>query len=155
MSDNNSIHIGAGVLDTAAIVAEIRARVAERRERGEYDEAAIARAERHNLSNLKDDEQFLERYLSCLRQATQVDINDFEIVERRAYLAPLLRRIKRAIWGLLRFYTFRLWSQQNEINGLLLAATEIVATRDQEKIAALESRVHELEKRLKDAGRQP
>ena len=148
MSDTPSIHIGAEGLDVAAIVEQIRARVAERRARGEYDEAAIARAERFNLANLQDDAQFLERYLACLRQAVQIDINDFEIVERRARLAPLLKRLKKTIWGLLRFYTFRLWSQQNQVNGMLLAATEIIATRDQGRIDALEARIHELEARL-------
>ena len=148
MSDTPSIHIGAEGLDVAAIVEQIRARVAERRARGEYDEAAIARAERFNLANLQDDAQFLERYLACLRQAVQIDINDFEIVERRARLAPLLKRLKKTIWGLLRFYTFRLWSQQNQVNGMLLAATEIIATRDQGRIDALEARIHELEARM-------
>ena len=146
--DIPSIHIGAEGLDVAAIVEQIRTRVAERRARGEYDEAAVARAERFNLANLQDDAQFLERYLACLRQAVQIDINDFEIVERRARLAPLLKRLKKTIWGLLRFYTFRLWSQQNQVNGMLLAATEIIATRDQGRIDALEARIHELEARL-------
>jgi hypothetical protein len=141
------IQIGAEGLDVEAIVEEIRRRVAERRARGEYDDATVARAERFNLASLKDDEEFLERYLTCLRQAVAVDIADFEIVERRARLAPLLKRLKRAIWGLLRFYTFRLWSQQNQVNGVLLAALEIVAARDRDRIAKLETRVRELETR--------
>ena len=134
MSETTPLQIGAEGVDVDAIVRELRERVAERRARGEYDEATVARAERFNLANLKDDAQFLERYLTCLRQAVQVDIDDFEIVERRARLAPLLKRLKRGIWCLLRFYTYRLWSQQNQINGMLLAATEIIATRDQERL---------------------
>lgn len=142
------IQIGAEGLDVEAIVEQIRGRVAERRARGEYDDATVARAERFNLANLKDDDEFLERYLTCLRQAVTVDIADFEIVERRARLAPLLKRLKRAIWSLLRFYTYRLWSQQNQVNGVLLAALEIVAARDRELIGKLEARVRELEARL-------
>jgi hypothetical protein len=87
--------IGADGVDVDALVERIRKRVEERRNQGFYDEASVARAERYNLSNLADDEQFLERYLSCLRQAVVVDINDFEIVERRARFAPLLKSSRR------------------------------------------------------------
>ncbi len=148
MSEENSIHIGAEGLDVAAIVQQLRERVAQRRARGEYDEAAVARAERFNLVNLQDDADFLERYLACIRQASQVDINDFEIVERRTRGAPLLRKLKQTIWSLLRFYTYRLWSQQNQVNTLLLAATEIVAKRDQTRLNALEQRIAALEQQL-------
>ncbi|MGI6098272.1 MAG: hypothetical protein ACOYD3_00795 [Kiritimatiellia bacterium] len=153
MSETTPLQIGAEGVDVDAIVRELRERVAERRARGEYDEATVARAERFNLANLKDDAQFLERYLTCLRQAVQVDIDDFEIVERRARLAPLLKRLKRGIWCLLRFYTYRLWSQQNQINGMLLAATEIIATRDQERLDRIEARLSEIEARLDAAGK--
>jgi hypothetical protein len=75
-----------------------------------------------------------------------VDINDFEIVERRPVFGRLLVRLKRAIWKLLKFYTYRLWSQQNQVNGLLLAALEGLESSTQEKLRALEARLAELEK---------
>jgi len=153
MSETTPIQIGASGAEAEDIVRQIRERVAQRRARGEYDDATVARAERYNLANLKDDAEFLERYLACLRQAVQVDINDFEIVERRARFAPLLKRLKRGIWSLLRFYTYRLWSQQNQVNGMLLAATEIIATRDQERLDRLEARIRELEARPGAAGK--
>jgi hypothetical protein len=142
------IRIGAEGVDVEALVREIRERAEARAAQGFYDEATLARAERYNLANLADDERFLERYLACLRQAVQVDINDFEIVERRARLAPLLVRLKRAVWGLLRFYTYRLWSQQNQVNGMLLAALELADARARGRIRELEARVRELESRL-------
>ncbi len=153
MSETTPIQIGASGAEAEDIVRQIRERVAQRRARGEYDDATVARAERYNLANLKDDAEFLERYLACLRQAVQVDINDFEIVERRARFAPLLKRLKRGIWSLLRFYTYRLWSQQNQVNGMLLAATEIIAARDRTRIEQLEARIRELESRLAAAGK--
>ena len=42
-----------------------------------------------------------------------------EIYERRARFTKPLVVLKRAIWKLLKFYTYRLWSQQNQVNGLL------------------------------------
>ena len=74
-----------------------------------------------------------------------IDINDFEIYERRARLAKPLVILKKYIWKLLKFYTYRLWSQQNQVNGLLLAAVENIEEHYRSKIDALEKRVTELE----------
>jgi len=49
---------------------------------------------------------------------------------------------------MLRFYTFRLWSQQNQINGLLLAAIEGIHDQKNERIAALEARINALEQAI-------
>ena len=56
----------------------------------------------------------------------------------RPRLAPLLRRLKRGIWGLLRFYTYRLWSQQNQVDGLIVTAIEGLDEKYAEKIKTLE-----------------
>ncbi len=138
--------IGADGIDVERIVAELRATVEEKRRQGLYDDPRIARAERYNLLNLKDDDAFLENYLGCLRQIVPVDINDFEIFEKRPRLGWLLVRFKRGIWKLLRFYTYRLWSQQNQTNAVLLAAVELLNTRSMERIRALEARIAELER---------
>ena len=105
----------------------------------------MARAERNNLLTLKDDASFMEQYLLCLRQIVAVDINDFEIIEKRGRVAPALVRLKKAIWKLLKFYTFRLWSQQNQTYALLLAAVEIMETRHRREIAGLRERIAKLE----------
>ncbi|NLB69070.1 MAG: hypothetical protein GX804_05240 [Lentisphaerae bacterium] len=141
-----SIKIGADGIDTEKIVEEIKATVAKKRAAGLYDEARIARAEKHNLVTLKDDETFIQQYFLCLRQISQVDINDFEIFERRGGIfGYFLTKIKKSIWSLLKFYTYRMWSQQNQINSLLLAAIETVNERNQQEIDALKARIKELE----------
>ncbi len=131
-----------------AIVERIRKSVDEKIAAGLYADARIAAAERTNLAQLRNDEQFAGFYLQCLRDAVYVDISDFEIRERRAVLAPFLVRLKKAIWSLLKFYTYRLWSQQNQVNGLLVTGLESVDEKYAEKIRALEARIAELEKRL-------
>ncbi len=141
-----AITIGADGVDVHRIEREILEAVAAKRARGEYDDAAVARAERNNILALKDDKEFMERYLACLRQIVPVDINDFEIVERRSRLAPLLKALKRTIWKLLKFYTYRLWSQQNQTNGVLLAAIEIMDRRHGAEVAALRARIEALER---------
>lgn len=147
MSDEIEIH--AEGMDVGQIVETLRERVAENRRRGLYDDPAVARAERHNLLNLQDDDAFMERYLTCLRHVVSVDINDFTIFERRARFARLLVGLKTGLWKLLRFYTYRLWSQQNEVNGVLLAAIEISENRARRRIEALEARVEALERAVK------
>ena len=137
-------------VDAAALVEDIRRTVERKRAEGHYADPAIVRAERANLSNLRDDEDFFALYMSCLRQAYLVDINDFEIVERRPRFARFFVAMKRTIWNLLRFYTYRLWSQQNQVNGLLLSAIEGTELKARNKIRELEERVAKLEQRVGD-----
>ena len=140
--------IGAPGIDTARLMAEIEQRVARKAEEGAYADARIARAERTNLLNLRNDEEFLGFFLKCLREAAFVDINDFDIRERRSAAAPFLVRLKKTIWKLLKFYTYRLWSQQNTVNGLLVTGVESLDEKYRDQIKQLEARVAELEKRL-------
>jgi len=142
---NNSLEINAPGIDAAAIVDEIRATVERKRAEGAYADPRVARAERSNLTNLQNDDDFFDFYMSCLRQAFVVDINDFAIVERRARLGKLLVALKTAIWKLLKFYTYRLWTQQNQINGLLLSALESSEQKHRSRIKELEERVAHLE----------
>ena len=46
---------------------------------------------------------------------------------------------------MLKFYTYRLWSQQNQTNGVLLAAVETLDRRYRKDIASLKARIAELE----------
>ena len=141
-----TFEIGTTGLDTAKIVGEIRAAVEQKMKDGVYADARIARAERTNLVHLRSEEQFLGFYLKCLRDAVFVDISDFEIRERRRVLAPLLVGLKKVIWSLLKFYTYRLWSQQNQVNGLLVTAVEGLDEKYAEKIKQLEDRLAKLGK---------
>lgn len=138
--------VGASTIDVEALVEEIRRTVDQKRKEGVYNDPRIAQAERTNLSNLKDDEAFLQLYLDSLRDAVYIDINDYAIVDRHPTLGKLLVMLKKVIWSLLKFYTYRLWSQQNQVNGLLLGAVEASEERYREKIAQLEERLAALEK---------
>ncbi|MEI7436353.1 MAG: hypothetical protein WCL16_06065 [bacterium] len=140
-----SLEIGATGLDAGRLVREIQDAVAARLQDGDFADPRLAQAERHNLSFLQNNELFLDYYLQCLREAITVDINDFEVRERRNYLAPLLVAFKRTIWKSLKFYTYRLWSQQNQVNGLLLAATEELDRKYRDRMQVMEARLAKLE----------
>ena len=148
MPEREKITIGAEGVDARKVVEEILADVARKRATGAYEDPRIARAEHSNILLMKDGDDFLERYLDCLCELVQVDINDFDIRERRSGFAskPLLF-LKKTIWKLLKFYTYRMWSQQNQTNELLLSALDVVASRQRQEIAALKARLDELEKR--------
>ena len=139
------LSIGAPGLDAAAIVAEIQAQTERKIQEGRYADARVARAEKTNLVNLRSSDDYLTFYLTCLRDAVFVDISDFEIRERRSVAAPLLRALKKVIWKLLKFYTYRLWSQQNQVNGLLVTALQGLEEQSAARIAKLEKRIAELE----------
>ena len=142
---SETLEIGAPGLDAAAIVAEIQASVERKRAEGAYADPRVARAEKSNLTNLQNDDDFFDFYMACLRQAFVVDINDFPIIERRARLGKLLVTLKTSIWKLLKFYTYRMWTQQNQINGLLLSALESSEQKHRSTIKALEARIAHLE----------
>ncbi len=146
------IEIRADGIEAAAVVADIQRTVDARIAAGEFDDARVARAERLTLGQLPRDGASVSHYLRGLREAVEVDIGDFEIRERRARWAPVLIRLKRAIWTVLKFYTYRLWSQQNQINSALAAGLEGLDEQVAERLRRLEERVAELERRLGPPG---
>ena len=123
--------IGADNVDVENIVREIQDTVQEKIQAGEYPDPTIAQAERHNLSFLQNQDDFMDYYMACLREAVYVDINDFEIRERRQLASRPLIKLKQSIWNMLKFYTYRLWSQQNQANGLIVAAIDGMDQKNQ------------------------
>ena len=107
-------------VDVSAIVASVRERVRRKMEAGEYADPRIAQTERHNLANLVNADEFFDYYVECMRETVQVDINDFEIKERRQRFSFLLILFKRIVWNLLKYYTYLIWSQQNKVNAMLI-----------------------------------
>ena len=146
MSATPVLTIGAPGLDVDRLVADLQATVDRKARDGVYADARVARAEKTNLVHLRGSDDFLTFYLTCLRDAVFVDISDFEIRERRRFLGPLLVAFKKVVWKLLKFYTYRLWSQQNQVNGLVITALEGMEEQSAARIAALEKRLVELEK---------
>lgn len=142
------LHITAPGVDTDAIIRDIHASVKQKAESGRYQAAGLGEPERFAPLEFRDNAAFLAFYLENLRESAFVDIGDFEIVEKRPRFTRLLVGLKKTIWSVLRFYTYRLWSQQNQINGLLLAAIEGLHDQQNEKISTLEAKVQALERAL-------
>ena len=137
--------IGADGHDGARLEADLRDRIARKARDGAYAGAAVPASGRIELPFRRRTQTSNAFFLRCLREAARVDICDFEIRERRARLAPLLVRLKRAVWSLLRFYTYRLWSQQNEVNSLLVTGIESVREECTARTESLEARIAAIE----------
>lgn len=148
MSETPILSIGAPGFDADALVADLQAAVDRKIKDGVYADARVARAEKTNLVHLRGSEDFITFYLTCLRDAVFVDISDFDIRERRRGVGRLLVLLKKVIWKLLKFYTYRLWSQQNQVNGLIITALEGLENQSSTHIAALEKRIAALEEKL-------
>jgi hypothetical protein len=146
MSATPVLSVGAPGYAVDRLVADLQATVDRKVRDGVYADARVARAEKTNLVHLRGSDDFLTFYLTCLRDAVFVDISDFEIRERRRFFGPLLVAFKQVVWKLLKFYTYRLWSQQNQVNGLVITALEGMEEQSAARIAALEKRLVELEK---------
>ena len=145
MTNTPALSIGAPGFDAERLVADLQATVDRKMADGVYADARVAHAERTNLVHLRASDDFIAFYLTCLREAVFVDISDYEIHERRRFLGPLLVAFKKTIWNLLKFYTYRLWSQQNQVNGLVVTALEGMEEQTAVKLASLEKRIAELE----------
>ena len=71
----------------------------------------------------------------------------------------MLVGLKKILWKLLKFYTYRLWSQQNQVNGLLVTALEGLDEKYRNRLRDLEGRLAALEEektksRIPDTGRK-
>jgi len=145
MNQDDTLQIRAEDVDAERIVAEIRETVRRKKAQGLYADPRVARAERLNLARPDSEDEFMETYLEALHAACLVDINDFPIEERRRWLTPLLVPLKRMIWKLLKFYTYRMWTQQNQVNSLLATGIEAVFQNHERKLAELRERLEHLE----------
>lgn len=131
--------------DTEKIVTEVNRRVTEKKQKGAYSAVLPRRVQNTSILQVQDDDEFIKYYLECLKDSVYVDIRDFEIIEKRRKFICFFVGLKKLIWKILKFYTYRLWSQQNQVNGLMFSAMERIEMRYNEKISALENRIKKLE----------
>jgi hypothetical protein len=138
--------VNAPGVDVEAVMRDIRETVERKTREGVYADPRIALAERHNLANLKDPGELLRFYLSCLRDSVNIDINDYAIQDRRGgFAGRCLVKFKTVLWKTLKFYTYRLWAQQNQANGLIVTAIESSVNNYEKRLADLEARLARLE----------
>lgn len=132
-------------LDIKSVESEIQDAIKYRQEAGVYDHYDMTRVTHYHLKDIRDESEFLKLHLKAVRSSWAVDINDFEIIRKKTGIAGMAEFfIKQTVWKLLKFYTYRLFSQQREYNFLISNSAAIMEKVYNKKISALEARINEL-----------
>lgn len=129
--------ISAGGLDVDKIMQEIKERVEQKRKQGVYDKYNLEGLATKDIDQLQTEKDFLDYYLELIQHTCDINIGDFEIPSKGGIFGKIVAKFKRVMWIMLRFYTYRLFSQQKEFN------FQLVNT-----IMSLNKRIEELEKEL-------
>ncbi len=137
MDDNFRIET-AGV-DVERVMTEIRRRVEAKRARGVYQPLPAEEA------GPEPGGEYFDFYLKSLLLAAEIDISDFEIASKTRFFGQAAVWLKRIIWKLLKFYTFRLFSQQKDFNARVAVVLQGMDRRYSRKLAELEERIDALD----------
>ena len=129
--------IGADGVDVKQIMKEIEERVARKKEQGVYDRYDLSKIAALELSNVKSEADFLKYSLRVIQQTWDIDLGDFPIYSKGGVLGKPAVLLKKMIWKLLKFHTFRLFSQQKEFNCQVVNAICSLNKKMDEEIAEL------------------
>ncbi len=128
-------------VDVEDVMGEIRERVEEKRRSGEYSRYNLSAATALEMDNLRSDDAYLDYYLKTIRRAADVDLGDFEIPSKTFLAGRPVVWLKKMIWKLLKFYTFRLFSQQKDFNARMASIVQGMDAKYERRLAALEAKV--------------
>ena len=125
-------------VDVQAILRAVRERVERKKAAGVYDKYNLVGVTKLEVSQAKSEEDFLRYHLKALRRSWEIDIGDFEIASKGGILGRPGVWLKKVIWFLLKFYTFRMFTQQRDFN------LQVVNT-----LQALDTKIEKLSQWLK------
>ena len=108
--------IGADGINVEEIMTKIRERIEEKKKAGVYDQYDLSGISRLELENIASEEEFLNYYTEILQRTCDINIADFPIVNEGGVLGRIEVIVKKILWKLLKFYTYRLFTQQKEFN---------------------------------------
>ena len=105
-----------GSVDVRKIMEYVRQRVQQKKEAGVYDRYNLAGVTKLEVVEAKSEEDFLNYYLKVMQKSYELDIGDFDIPSKGGILGKPGVWLKKIIWKLLKFYTWRMFTQQREFN---------------------------------------
>ena len=141
---NGQFQIGDRRVEIQEVMAQIRRRVEEKRARGVYRCYAEAGYE-PDTAALKRSHDHFDYYLETIFLAAEIDISDFEIESKARLIGWSAVCLKKLIWKLLKFYTFRLFSQQRDFNTRTALIVQGMERRYSRQLGELEARIKVLE----------
>lgn len=139
--------IGAEGISQEKIAEEIEALVAKKKSEGVYNNISLNSD--YDFLKLSNEEDFIKYYLKIIRHSWEIDVNDFEIPRKKGFVGYCEHLLKKIIWKLLKFYTYRLFSQQIEFNSQIRNAIIAVHEDISSRIEILEKRLDKIEKNKK------
>ena len=116
MAEDRIIEIAADGVDTDEIMRRIRERIEAKRKAGVYDKYNLTGITKLEVAEAKSEEDFLRYSLKMLQRTHEIDIADFPIPNKGGPFGWLAVLVKKVLWHLLKFYTWRMWTQQREFN---------------------------------------
>jgi len=120
--------------------------IQERKDRGVYEHFDLSRVIAYELMDLKQHEARLTPLLKALSHSFAIDITDFNIPVKSGNRGRLELSVKKVIWKLLKFYTYRLFHQQREFNSQLNNAVHYLQLTYEREIGLLRDQIQKLEK---------
>jgi hypothetical protein len=102
-----------------------------------YDKYDLSRIAALELGSIKSEADFFDYLLKVIQQTWDIDIGDFPIYPKGGILGAPAVWLKKVIWKLLKFYTYRLFSQQKEFNCQMANAISSLNSKLDKEIAAL------------------
>ena len=127
------------------IMEEVKGRVEKKRKAGVYDKYNLEGLVAGDIEQLQGEEDFLNYYMELILHTCDIDIGDFEIPSKGGILGKPLTKLKRLIWIMLRFYTYRLFAPQKEFNFQLVNTLKSLNKKLDNKVKELSDRVAQLE----------
>jgi len=121
------------------VMKEIQDRVAQKKASGVYNQYNFEKITHLEMENIKDDVEYLQWLFKVINQSWDINIGDPQIVNKGGLLGKPIVLLKKVIWQLLKFYTYRLFSQQREFNSQVVMALGLLTKR----IEKLEEKVNQ------------
>lgn len=133
-------------IDVEDLMKKIQSRVESKEKSGTYDLFNLENLPQLELSDIKNEEDMLKYSLKVIQRSCEINIGDYPIVQDGKGFIPAIEVVvKKVIWKLLRFYTFRMFSQQKEFNHQVVNVALSIKKYYDEKTQKLEARISQLE----------
>jgi len=120
MTNEQTFEIKTEGVDTGEIMRQVRERIERKRAAGVYDKYNLTGITKLDVAEAKSEEDFLRYSLKMLQRTHEIDIADFPIPNKGGPLGWIEVIVKKVLWYLLKFYTWRMWTQQREFNAQLV-----------------------------------
>jgi len=139
------------IKDSEINLHNIHAEITSAVKNNKYQNYDLSKVSRYLLASIKDRKQYINENIKIINKSWAIDINDFEIlIKKKGVLSLLEFLFKKVIWKLLKFYTYRLFSQQREFNMQMKDALTLLYSDYQKRLNIIQTSIKKLQLNIKD-----